>query len=129
MVVVHRTAAPPLRFMGREVCRVEDAGLWVRIWQVRSAGFVLSHTMEDGQRAERHPTVESAMTALEAFCAGIESLGDLPEDRPRLHLVDLIEELARLSQWRRRFRALAGLALDRFDAWSRQQGHGTGALG
>jgi hypothetical protein len=124
MVVVHRSAAPPLRFMGREVCGVADAGLWIRIWQVRSAGFVLAHGVEDGQRADRHPTAESAMAALEAYCARIEGLDDLPETPRRLHLSDLLEEAARLSQWRRRFRALAGEALDRFDAWERQEAQG-----
>jgi hypothetical protein len=122
MVVVHRTAAPPLRFMGREVCRADDAGLWIRIWQVRSAGYVLAHTVEDGQRADRHHSADAAMTALESYCARIDSLGDLPDSPSRLHLTDMFEEVARLSQWRRRFRALAGQALDRFDAWLLAEG-------
>jgi hypothetical protein len=122
MVVVHRTAAPPLRFMGREVCRADDAGLWIRIWQVRSAGFVLAHAVENGQRADRHPSADSAMTALEAYCAHIDGLGDIPEAPARLHLSDLLEEVARLSGWRRRFRVLAGQALDRFDAWLMAEG-------
>lgn len=129
MVVVQRTAAPPLRFMGRQVCGVEDGGLWVQIWQVRSAGFVLAHAAADGQRADRHPTAESAMAALEAYCAQIEGPDSLPEAPWRLHLADLLEEVARLSQWRHRFRALAGQALDRFDAWARRDGQATGGQG
>jgi hypothetical protein len=126
MVAVHRRGAPPLRFAGREVCRAEDGGAWVRIWQVRSGGFVLAHAVEEGQIAERFPSAEAAMTALEAYCARTDRLGNLLEPPPRLDLADLLEEIARLMEWRRRFGVMAGEALDRFDSWLRQE---TGCTG
>jgi hypothetical protein len=120
-IVLQRSDAPPLRFMGRQVVRAEDRGIAVGIWQVKSGGFVLHHTLEAGQMAERHATAEEAMTALEDYCAVLLAMGDLPGDpaaRQRLHLVDLLEEVARTALWRQRFRTVAGAALDAFDDWA-----------
>jgi hypothetical protein len=124
-VVLQRRDAPPLRFAGREVVRAEDRGIVVRIWQVKSGGFVLLHSRETGQAAERHATVEDAMTALESYCGLLAAMGDAPEDATapqRLHLVDLLEEVARTALWRQRFQMIAGTALDAFDAWATRQG-------
>jgi hypothetical protein len=123
-VVLQRRAAPPLRFTGRLVCAADDAGLWIRIWEVRSGGFVLSCSLENGHAVDRHATAEDVMAAVEAFCGGLDRPGD---DRvpSRLHLADLLEEVARLALWRQRFRALAGQALDMFDAWCARPRPGT----
>ncbi len=115
-IVLQRRAAPPLRFTGRLVCAAEEAGLWLRIWEVRSGGFVLSHSLEDGHAVDRHPTAEDVMAAVEAFCSDLDRGGEARVPN-RLHLADLLEEVARLALWRQRFRALAGEALDSFDAW------------
>jgi hypothetical protein len=123
-VVARRRGAPPLRFAGREVCRVEEAGLFVRIWRARSGGFVMAHSVEDGDTAERHATADAAMAALEGYCSALDDLGSLPEDLRavrRLHLADLLDEVARLTLWRQRFRRLAGSALDLLDAWAALQ--------
>lgn len=124
VIVVHRRGAPPLRFMGREVCRAEDVGVWVRFWQVRSGGFVLAHALEQGQFADRYASTDAAMAALEAFCARIDTAGEPADLPPRLALADLLEEVARLTGWRRRFRLVAGRALDLFDLWVRQEMQG-----
>jgi hypothetical protein len=88
MVVLRRLGGPPLRFAGRAPCASRDRDLSVRIWQAKTGGFVLAHSVEA-------PGAEAADMKLDLRSAG------------RLHVADLLEDLARLSDWRRRFRVLA----------------------
>jgi hypothetical protein len=123
-IALQRCDAPPLRFTGREVVRAEDGDIAVCFWQVKSGGVVLLHALEAGQAADRHATAEDAMTALERYCSLLDGMGDLPADaaaRQRLHLVDLLEEVARMAAWRRRFQTVAGAALDAFENWAARQ--------
>ena len=120
MVVIRRHGAPPLRFAGRLFCHGHDGDASVRIWQARTGGFILAHSLETPGRetSSRHAEAEEVMLTLEAYCRGLDTAADLPMDMRtarRLHMADLLEDLARLSDWRRRFRALAGEVLDRFE--------------
>ncbi len=123
IVVLRRDGAPPIRFSGREIVRSRDGALAVGIWQTRTGGFVLSRSIGDGtgEVADRHATEEETMTALETFCRAMDTLLARPPDgrlAERLEVADLVEELAIRADRRRRFRILAGQALDTFDAWS-----------
>ena len=120
-VVIRRHGAPPLRFAGRALCCGRDGDLSIRIWQAKAGGFILAHSVETpgGETASRHALAEEAMLALERYCRDLEAGEDIPVDiKParRLHLADLLEEMARLSDWRRRFRNLAGATLDVFES-------------
>jgi hypothetical protein len=119
-VVIRRHGAPPLRFAGRAVCAESDRDLSVRIWRAKMGGFILAHSVETpgAETASRHAEAEGVMRTLESFCRDLDASGDMPIDlrkAGRLHAADLLEEMARLSDWRRRFRALAGEVLDAFD--------------
>jgi hypothetical protein len=120
MIVIRRHGAPPLRFAGRALCCGSDGDLSIRILQAKTGGFILAHSVETpgGETASRHALAEEAMLALEQYCRTLEAVDDIPidvETSRRLHLADLLEEIARLFDWRRRFRTLAGETLDAFE--------------
>jgi hypothetical protein len=120
MVVVGRNGAPPLRFAGCVICSVSDGRMAIRIWRAKAGGFVLAHSIEapGAETASRHALAEEVMLALEGYCRDLGGAGELPVDLQtfrRLHVADLLEEIARLSDWRRRFRNLVGEALDAFE--------------
>lgn len=122
MVVVRHHDKPPIRFLGREVVGLGDGNMSIRIWQAKTGGFVLAHALGDGsgQMVARHPTAGQAMTALEDYCRDLDADVAAPAGRPsaeRLDIADLMEEVALRSERRRRFRRVAGAALDLFDAW------------
>lgn len=121
-VVVRQHGKPPMRFSGLELVGVDDGNLSIRIWQARKGGFVLAHAIGDGtgQTVARHATAGQAMAALEIYCRDFDTADATPAERAsaeRLDIADLLEEVALRSERRRRFRRLAGAALDLFDAW------------
>ena len=112
---------------------MSDGELAIRIWEAKAGGFVLAHSVETPGRgtASRHARPGEVMQALEDYCRELEAPHGLPLDPEavrRLHVSDLLEEIARLSTWRRRFRDLAGETLDAFErrlqAVSQQHGEG-----
>ena len=120
MVVIRRLGAPPLRFAGRAVCSGRDGDLAVRIWRARTGGFVLAHSVETPgvEAASRHARGEDVMLALETYCRDLDASGDLPVDlraARQLQLLDLLEDMARMADRRRRFSALVGETLDAFE--------------
>ena len=122
MVVLRQHGKPPIRFLGCALVAVADGMLFVRIWLAKSGGFVLSHSIGDGngETVARHAKGGQIMADLEGYCRDLEESGLSPADRRtagRLDIADLMEEVALRSERRRRFRMLAGAALDAFDAW------------
>ena len=120
MVVIRRLGAPPLRFAGRELCSGRDGDLAIRIWAAKTGGYVLSHGLPTPgtMTASRHAAADEVMAALEAFCRDVAEAGPLPLDLAsarRLHLADLLEEIARQADWQRRFSRLVGETLDSFE--------------
>ena len=84
MVIVHRKAAPPLRFMGRALLCEEAQDMYVRAWEAKAGGVVLAHALPEngGKTGMRHTTAEGAMTALEDHTAACLVPRGLPGPGP-----------------------------------------------
>lgn len=119
--VFARDDAPPLRVVCRCLSRhtqlLDDAHeLFVALWECRKGGFVVTHSTPDGlgETAAAVEDPEAAAVWLESYCAG---LGPLPLAAPGgISLLGLLADLSRRDTALRCFLALAGDALDDWQA-------------
>ncbi|MXQ07952.1 hypothetical protein GQ651_08845 [Alphaproteobacteria bacterium GH1-50] len=110
--MVRRAGAPPLRFKGRALSRVQDgAGILaasITLWLKKSGGFVGVAEAGDASHAASRADLGEMMDWLEEICEA----GDTATDMEPLALVPSLA-VDRLTG--RNLRRLAGRALDDWD--------------
>ena len=125
LVVQPRLGKPPLRFRGRCLSRAclrlaETDEVMISLWQKQKNGFVVCHSVANGQGAVEAVAVASlqaAMDHLENTCA--EMHGPQPMDLPGdLSVAGMVAEIARRGSFHQRFRILAGHVLAQWDGWT-----------
>lgn len=111
---VARAGAPPLRFKGAQVSRHGDE-VFVALYARKVGGFVLAYSqMTDGevqQQAMVLPTLEDAMTEVEALCPGVTTTLPAIDGQARS-----VTGVLRALAFHQRFARIAGLALADWDA-------------